>query len=175
MKQVNNYFHKDDAQLNQQLQQAIELREKGDANQSRIIILKLLEQNPDHAFLNYQCAWSHDVLGEERTAVPYYEKAIQLGLEERNLEDALLGLGSTYRTLGEYEKSKSTFLKGIELFPDNKAIQVFYAMTLYNLKEHHQAMEILLKNLAETTNDTDIQKFSRAITYYADKLDTSWE
>lgn len=172
---MNEHFYKDDPQLNKKLQQAIELREKGNTDQSRNIILKLLEQNPDNAFLNYQCAWSHDVLGEERSAVPYYEKAIQLGLEERILEDALLGLGSTYRTLGEYEKSKETFLKGMDLFPDNKAIQVFYAMTLYNLKEHNQAMELLLKNLAETTNDVDIRKFSKAITFYADKLDTSWE
>lgn len=171
---MNHHFHKEDAQLNKQLQQAIELREQGDADQSRNIILKLLEQNPDNAFLNYQCAWSHDVLGEERNAVPYYEKAIQLGLEEKNLEDALLGLGSTYRTLGEYEKSKSTFLKGKKLFPDNRAIQIFYAMTLYNLKEHDQAMEILLKNLAETTNDEDIQKFGRAIRFYADKLNKIW-
>ncbi|GGP11882.1 MULTISPECIES: tetratricopeptide repeat protein [Oceanobacillus] len=172
---MNEHFYQDDPQLNKQLQQAIELREKGNADQSRNIILKLLEQNPDNAFLNYQCAWSHDILGEERSAVPYYEKAIQLGLEERILEDALLGLGSTYRTLGEYEKSKETFLKGMDLFPDNKAIQVFYSMTLYNLKEHNQAMELLLKNLAETTNDVDIRKFSKAITFYADKLDTSWE
>ena len=175
MIQMNNHFHKDDVQVSQELQQAIELREQGDLNQSKNILLKLLEQDPDNAFLNYQCAWSHDASGEERKAVPYYEKAIRSGLEKSNLEDALVGLGSTYRTLGEYEKSRETFLKGIELFPDNRAIQVFYAMALYNLKEHHQAMEILLKNLAETTNDVDIEKFGRAIRFYADKLDTTWE
>lgn len=173
--QMNGSFHKNNEMINKELQRAIELREKGNADQSRNIILRLLEQNPDNASLHYQCAWTHDVLGEERNAVPHYEEAIQLGLEGRNLEDALLGLGSTYRTLGEYEKSQEMFLKGMDLFPDNKAIQVFYAMTLYNLKEHHQAMEILLKNLVETTNDMDIRKFSKAITFYADKLDTSWE
>lgn len=171
---MNDYFH-EDVQINKELQQAIELREQGKWNQSKNILLKLLEQDPDNAFLNYQCAWSHDASGEERNAVPYYEKAIEAGLEEKNLEDALLGLGSTYRTLGEYEKSRETFLKGIALFPDNRAMQVFYSMTLYNLKEHHQAMEILLKNLAETTNDEDIQNFSRAIRFYTDKLDTIWE
>ncbi|WP_052400779.1 tetratricopeptide repeat protein [Oceanobacillus jeddahense] len=171
---MNEHIQKS-AQVNQELQKAIELREKGELNESKNIILRLVEDHPNNAFLNYQCAWSHDVLGEERKAVPYYEKAIQLGLEKENLEDALLGLGSTYRTLGEYEKSKETFLKGLESFPNNRAIQVFYAMTLYNVKEHHQAMELLLKNIAETTGDEDIKKFGRAIGFYADKLDTVWE
>lgn len=172
--QMNEHIQKG-AQVNQELQKAIELREQGELNKSKNIILRLVEDHPNNAFLNYQCAWSHDVLGEERKAVPYYEKAIQLGLEKENLEDALLGLGSTYRTLGEYEKSKETFLKGLESFPNNRAIQVFYAMTLYNVKEHHQAMELLLKNIAETTSDEDIKKFGRAIGFYADKLDTVWE
>lgn len=44
-------------------------------------------------------------------------------------------------------------------------------MTLYNLEEHHQAMEMMLKNLVETTDDEDIGKFSKAIAFYANKLD----
>lgn len=122
---MNKPFHKRDGQVNQALQQAIALREQGELNQSRNILLKLLEQDSENAFLNYQCAWTHDVAGEERKAVPYYEKAIQFGLEGKDLEDALLGLGSTYRTLGEYEKSREVLSRGIELFPDNRAIQVF--------------------------------------------------
>jgi hypothetical protein len=44
----------------------------------------------------------------------------------KDLEGAILGLGSMYRTLGEYEKSKDTLDKGIERFPNNRALQVFY-------------------------------------------------
>ncbi len=85
-----------------------------------------------------------------------------------------MGLGSTYRTLGEYEKSKSALLKGIELFSNNKAIQTFYAMTLYNLNEHSQAMELLLKCLIETTKDAEIISYKKAIDFYSDKLDEVW-
>ncbi|TCP68322.1 tetratricopeptide repeat protein [Baia soyae] len=56
--------------------------------------------------LDYVSAWSHDVLCLESEAIPYYERAIELGLsKEDDLEGALLGLGSTYRVLGQYEKS----------------------------------------------------------------------
>jgi tetratricopeptide (TPR) repeat protein len=91
------------------------------------------------------------------------------------MEGAIVGLGSTYRALGEYEKSKKTFLKGMELFPDNHVIKVFYSMTLYNLKEHSKAMELLLKCLLNTTNDNEILSYKKALHFYSDKLDQTWK
>ncbi len=67
------------------------------------------------------------------------------------------------------------FLKGMELFPDNHAIQVFYSMTLYNLKEHSKAMELILKCLINTTNDKEILSYKRALNFYSDKLDETWK
>ena len=161
--------------MEKELESAIHLRNNGKFKESNEILLKLVEGYPNDPLVNYQCAWSFDVLGEESNAVPYYEKAIRTGLSGTDLEGALLGLGSTYRTLGEYEKSRNTFLKGIELFPNNKAIQVFYSMTLYNLKEHSLAMELLLKSLLDTTSDGEILQYRKAIQFYLDKLDQIWE
>ena len=154
---------------------ALELRKDNKKKESNQLLLKIVEEYPDNAFVNYQCAWSFDVLGEESKAVPFYERAIKIGLSGQDLEGAILGLGSTYRTLGEYEKSKSTFLNGIELFPNNRAIQVFYSMTLYNLNDHRKAMEILLKCLLDTTTDSEILSYKKAINFYADKLDETWK
>ncbi|MBD3109290.1 tetratricopeptide repeat protein [Bacillus sp. AGMB 02131] len=159
----------------EQLVRAIELRKEDKKKESNQILLNLVEEYPDDAFVNYQCAWSFDVLGEESKAVPYYEEAIKQGLSGKDLEGAILGLGSTYRTLGEYEKSKSIFLKGIEFFPNNKAIQAFYSMTLYNLNENNKAMEILLKLLIDTTTDSEILSYKKAIFFYSDKLDEIWK
>ena len=53
-------------------------------------------------------------------------------------------------------------------------MQVFLAMTQYNLKDHKQAMELLLKNILDTTNDENIQKYRKAIEFYSDKLDETW-
>lgn len=161
--------------LKTELCKVIELREIGNHKKSNQLLLKLVQDFPDDASINYQCAWSFDLLGEETKAVPYYENAINLGLSSEELEGALLGLGSTYRALGEYEKSKSTFLKGIENFPNNRVIQVFYSMTLYNLNEHSKSMELLLKCLVETTSDNEILEYKRAIDFYSDKLDDVWD
>lgn len=161
--------------MEQMLSKAIKLREAGKQIESNNLMKELAESNPEDPQINYQCAWSFDLLGEEEKAVPFYEKAIVLGLTGKDLEGALLGLGSTYRTLGKYEESKRTFLKGIELFPTNNAMRTFYAMTLYNLKEHQKAMEILLECLLETSTDEDIQSYKKAIEFYSDKLDETWE
>jgi len=158
-----------------ELEQAINLRQLGKLDQSNQMLVQLVEQSPKDAFINYQCAWSFDVLGQESKAVPFYEEAIQLGLAGKDLEGAIVGLGSTYRTLGLYEKSKTVFLKGLELFPSNKAIQVFYSMTLYNLNEHNKAMELMLKCIAGNTTDPDILNYKKAIHFYSDKLDQVWD
>lgn len=164
-----------EGKMNKSLDKAIELREQGNVEESNSQLMELVKEFPDNATINYQCAWSLDILGEEVTAAPFYERAIELGLSSKELEGALLGLGSTYRTIGEYEKSKSTFQKGIELFPNNKAMTAFYSMTLYNLNEHSKAMEILLKCLIETTDDSRILSYKKAIEFYSDKLNETWE
>ena len=159
----------------EQLVRALELRKENKKKESNHILFKMAEEYPDHAFINYQCAWSFDVLGEESKAVPFYEKAIKQGLSGKDLEGAILGLGSTYRTLGEYEKSEKVLLEGMKLFPTNRAMQVFYTMTLYNLSEHKKAMEFLLKCLIDTTTDSEILSYKEAINFYRDKLDEIWK
>lgn len=157
------------------MKNALQLRKDGHLKESNERLLSLVKESPDDPQLNYQVAWSFDVLGLESEAVPFYEKSIALGLKGEDLEGALLGLGSTYRTLGKYEKSAETLVKGIELFPENHAIKSFYAMTLYNLNRHQKAMELLLKSLAVTSNDKNIHRYKRAIEFYADKLDEVWD
>lgn len=161
--------------MEKRLEKAIYLRKIGKYKESNKLLMELVQEFPHNASINYQCAWSFDLLGEESKAVSFYEKSIELGLSSKELEGALLGLGSTYRTLGEYEKSKIIFLKGIESFPNNRVIQTFYSMTLYNLNEHSKAMELLLKCLIDTTIDDELLKYKKAIDFYSDKLDEIWK
>ncbi|WP_044337889.1 tetratricopeptide repeat protein [Rossellomorea aquimaris] len=161
--------------MNKKIEEAIELRESGECQASIERWKRLIQGDPDNGFLHYQCAWTHDKMGLESEAVPYYENSIQLGLDDKDLQGAYLGLGSTYRTLGEYEKSKSVFEEGIRRFPENKAMSVFYAMTLYNLNKHSQAMELLLISICNTSCDADIQAYHKAILYYSNQLDKVWK
>ncbi|MDY0405338.1 tetratricopeptide repeat protein [Virgibacillus sp. 179-BFC.A HS] len=160
--------------MKEKLNKAVALRKNGDFKQSNAMLSDLAALHPDDAIVNYQCACSFDVIGEEAEAVTYYEKAITLGLKEEDLKGALLGLGSSYRTLGEYEKSQAVFQEGIKQFPNDHAMKVFFAMTLYNLQEHGQAMELLLTTILKITDDSDILAYQKAISYYADELDRTW-
>lgn len=157
----------------ERLKEAIKLRENGELKEANAMLLKLVGEYPEDAQINYQCAWSFDVLGLEKEAVPFYEKAIEIGLDDTDLKEAYLGLGSTYRTIGEYEKSKELLIEGIEKFNLN-SLKVFLAMTLYNLGEHSKSMELLLKIISETSIDDEVVTFKKAIEFYADKLDQLW-
>ncbi|RED59184.1 tetratricopeptide repeat protein [Cohnella lupini] len=158
-----------------ELSRAVQLRETGRWEEARALLLELSIKMPEDPSVWYQCAWVHDVMELEREAVPFYEKALELGISGGERQGALLGLGSTFRTLGWYERSKAVLEQAIAEFPERREFQVFYAMVLYNLKEHGRAMEILLKQLAETSRDTDIQSYKKAILFYSDKLERVWE
>ncbi|WP_286197458.1 tetratricopeptide repeat protein [Bacillus sp. ISL-34] len=153
------------------LEEALSLRGKKEFEKSNRLLMELAKQNPGDAVIQYHCAWSLDILGFEVKAVPYYEAALKLGLPKEDEKGAFLGLGSTYRTIGEYEKSRQTLETGLAQFPEDKALLVFRAMAFYNLGQHDLAMESLLKIIAETSKDQEIQSYAKAIEFYSDKLD----
>lgn len=162
----------------ERLAEAIRLREAGRAaqdettlEQARTLLLELSAAEPENAEITYQTAVVHDNLGLEREAVPYYTRALDQGLAGPDRERALMGLGSTYRNLGEYQNAEETLRRGMQEFPENRAIQVFLALTLYNRQSYREAMEIVLRNLLATTADEKLQYFKRPLDYYATHLD----
>ncbi len=139
------------------------------------MLVELTQEDPENGLLNYHCACSFDALGFEKEAIPYYRQAVELGLPEEENQSAYLGLGSSYRALGLYAESKETLEMGIGLYPENNALKAFYAMTLYNLGDTTAGVEILLKLLASTSDDPHIQRYKKALLFYADNLDTVWD
>ncbi len=167
--------------MQDRLAEAIRLREMGRAKQDRAILeqartllLELATASPDNAEITFQTAVAHDNLGLEQEAISYYVRALEQGLAGPDLERALLGLGSTYRARGDYQKAEETLRRGVREFPHNRALQVFLAMALYNTQQHKEAMELLLINLMETTGDEKLQYYKRPITFYARHLDETW-
>jgi tetratricopeptide (TPR) repeat protein len=172
----------------ERLREAIRLREMGRANQdpaileeARTLLLTLLAAYPDEAEITYQVAIVHDNLGLEREAIPFYLQTLNQGLSgcdtATNLmkrERAFLGLGSTYRGLGQYQQAEETLRRGLSEFPQSRALQVFLAMALYNTQHYREAVELALTNLAETTADESLQYYQRGIVFYAQHLDETW-
>jgi tetratricopeptide (TPR) repeat protein len=160
--------------VDERLARAIALREESRDDEARTLLLELHSDAPDDALVNLQCAWIHDKLGLEREAVPFYERAISTGLNENDLKDALVGLGSTYRALARYDEAVQTLSRAVDEFPDDRGIQVFLAMSLYNTGAGKVAVEKLLSLLVETTADANISRYRRALAVYAADLDRTW-
>ncbi|WP_077622868.1 tetratricopeptide repeat protein [Sediminibacillus massiliensis] len=153
------------------LESALLKRETGQMEDSRQLLLELANENAENGEILFQCGQTHDAMGLEEEAVPYYEKAIEAGLPDETLKDAYVCLGSTYKVLGKDDSSLKVFSKGESLFPEYRPLQVFKSLTLFSMNQHAAALSVVLKALTETTNDQDISKYSRALSYYAEHMD----
>jgi len=127
-------------------------------------------RHPHVAEINYQLAWTCDVLGRPADALPFYEKAVALGLPDNELAGALLGLGSTLRQLGELERSASVLQTARLQFPDNREFDAFLALTLHADGKTSDALRLALDALCDTSEDQGIRAYQRAIRHAANKL-----
>lgn len=134
------------------------------------LLRKLDARHPNVAEINYQLAWTCDVLGHEAEALPYYEKAIALGLPANELSGALIGLGSTLRNIGQLERSAEVLRSGRAQFPENREFDVFLALTLHDHGRHTEATKLLLDVITDTSEDPGLTAYQRAFRFYAGKL-----
>lgn len=116
----------------------------------------------------------HDFLGREAQAVPYYLAALAGHLTHEQQRSAYLGLGSTYRALGQYAAAERTLAEGLTRFPDAAELKTFLAMVLHNLGRSKQAVELLLAVLAQSSADAYVQDYREAILFYAQDIERSW-
>ena len=155
-------------------EQIVALRHAGRHDEARTLAVALAARHPGDAMLQFQAACVHDFLGLEGRAVPYYLAALAGTLPQEQLRSAYLGLGSTYRALGRYAEAERTLEDGLARFPDAAELEVFLAMAQYNLGRSKQAVERLLRVLARTSGDAELQSYREAILLYAQDIERSW-
>ena len=109
-------------------------------------------------------AFDYDRGGFEAEAIPHYEQAIAAGLSGEQLEKAMLGLGSSLRNVGRVEESVAVLEDACRRFPDNKALPVFLAFSLWSAGRGGEAVAILAARLGEGSG------YERAIRQYADAI-----
>lgn len=151
------------------------LRQVKQYHAAKALVASYLHQKPDDPVVHYQMAWCHDNLGEEAAAVPYYVTAIELGLAAPDLQEAYVGLGSTYRALGRYDEAYQTLSEGLIHFPNHAALQTFFALTLHNLDRSSEAIERLIETLVDTTENPEILAYANALRFYASRVDETWD
>lgn len=131
----------------------------------------LAENNPHVAEIAYQLAWTYDSLGKEAEALPHYEKAIALGLPPNEQSGALIGLGSTLRNLGEFDRAADVLESGILQFPDQPEFEAFLALVRHDQGRKTEALQIAMSALLETADDPGITAYQRALRHYVAALE----
>ncbi|EMH1202090.1 tetratricopeptide repeat protein [Serratia marcescens] len=147
-----------------------QLKTQGRYQEAIALAQRQLAAEPEAAMLHFQLACLYDVQGLEQQAIPCYLAALARDLPSAQRREAWLGLGSTYRALGEYPASLRAFDDGLTEFPQANELMLFRAMALYNLGENKRAVADLLLLLADTSSDPDIRGYQRAIRHYAADL-----
>ena len=155
-------------------EQVLSLRRAGEHEEACSLAVSLVAQFPLDIELQYQAACVHDFLGREAQAVPFYLAALSGPLSAEHLRSAYLGLGSTYRALGQYSEAERTLRDGLARFPEAAELKVFLAMALHSLGQSKQAVELLLTVLAESSSDAQLRSYREAILFYAQDIERSW-
>lgn len=156
----------------EELDAIVGARAHGQFNQLLPRLQDLDRRHPNVAEIACQLAWTCDTLGRFDQALPYYEKAVALGLPPNELSNALIGLGTTLRALGQLERSAEILRTGKLQFPDNREFDVFLALTLHDLGRPAEALQLALETLCDTTEDPGLTAYGRAIRHAAAKLQT---
>ena len=134
------------------------------------LLKKLDARFPNVAEIIYQIAWTLDVLGRPAEALPFYEKAVALGLPPNELSGALIGLSSALRTLGQATRAIEVLESAQRQFPENREFEVFLAIALHNAGRHTEAIQLLVNTLVDSSEDIGITAYQRAIRHAANQL-----
>ena len=112
-------------------------------------------------------AVAYDREGYEAEAIPFYEHAIAAGLDDEQLQKAMLGLGSSLRNLDRIEESVSVLEDAVRRFPEHQALPVFLAFSLWSAGRGNEALALLARRLGERSG------YERAIGEYAGDIERS--
>ena len=96
----------------ERLARAVALRDGGEPDRARELLLALRTEFPADPHIAVQTAWVHDSLGLEEEAVAHYRAALAGDLADEELRGAFLGLGSTLRALGRDAEADEVFRLG---------------------------------------------------------------
>ena len=159
------------SEMEESLKAALEMCRDGDLFGSNKLLIELVLQHPDHAILHYECACSYDVLAQEEEAIPFYGRALELGLSDKEAVNAYTQLGSLYRVHGRLMESENVLMTGMMRFWDVGLLKIFYAFTMYDLGKPGEAMRWMTHAILDSAVDQEIFLNQRVISYLGSNLD----
>jgi tetratricopeptide (TPR) repeat protein len=131
---------------------------------------RLLADHPDNPRVVYEVGGSYDTAGEEETAVDFYTRALELGLEGRLRRQCLLQLASTLRQLNRFEESLGMLDGAIAEFPDSPSLPIWKAFTLHAAGYPNAGFALLLDTIADHLDSPEIARYEAALRGNADYI-----
>ena len=116
----------------------------------------------------FERARAHDREGREAEAVPCYERALALDLDDPERPRALLGLGSTYRNLGRHDDAVRVLEVAVAEYPDRAELRLFLALALRSAGRERDGFRLLGELVVA---GSELHGYERAAAYYLDHLD----
>lgn len=123
------------------------------------------------AEIEYERGGEHDSAGRADAAMPYYERALALGLPDELVPRALLQLGSSLRNVGRLDDALALFDDAVARYPDQASLRLFRAFALADAGREREALVDLL-HLARTRIDAaDVDRYRRSLESYTRDLE----
>jgi cyanophycin synthetase len=108
-------------------------------------------------------ALSLDAAGREKQAIPLYRRALAAGLAGDDLHTALVGLGSSLRTIGKTQSAITTLRKARRLFPRDIVVMMFLALAHYDAGQRDLAIRQLGNALLNESTQSRLTRYRRVL------------
>jgi tetratricopeptide (TPR) repeat protein len=122
----------------------------------------------DAAHAAFERAAAHDRAGQEAEAIPEYEEALRLGLDDTTRPKALVGLGSSLRNVQRYNEAVEVLGHAVEEYPDHSGLRFFLALAQRSGGAEREAFLTLGRIVLD---EADLGGYDRAAALYLDELD----
>lgn len=132
------------------LEKALEHLKKKELPQAKVILEKLLQEEPNHAEARYNLGMIYTELGDPQRAVGTLSKLLELKDCGSNV---YVALGFAYSRMGNYSKAKELFLDALKMDPDNPYAHRNIGGLYGKENDHEKAIKHLEQALRINPND----------------------
>jgi tetratricopeptide (TPR) repeat protein len=156
--------------LDDDLDRLFATRNRDDMTPTIAALLSIYAQHPTNARVLYEVGGAYDTAGDEETAVGFYERALEIGLDGDLARRCAVQYGSTLRNLGRYAESLAVFAQARERHPESPSLATLEALTRHAAGETDAAFAGLLDVVADHVDSPDIERYKPALRGNAEYL-----